>query len=109
MKNLLLKTSIVLVFLFISIVNCKAQTWAWAKSAIGTSPSEAYAISVDPSGNAFITGYFMSSSIAFGTYTLTGSADAIYLAKYNSVGNLQWAKGATAVEMLWDTGCARTQ
>ena len=74
----------------------------WAKSAGGTNWDRAYSISTDALGNAFITGYFGSPSLAFGTYTLTnaGQRDA-FLAKYDVNGNILWAKsvGGTGDEM----------
>ncbi len=69
----------------------------WAKSAGGTSRDYAYGICTDIGGNVYITGYFESPSITFGTITLTntGSGPDIFLAKYNTSGNVLWAKSAT--------------
>ena len=68
----------------------------WAKSAGGSSSDQAKAVAVDASGNVFITGWFQWA-IKFGTITLQnadhtgyGSPD-IFLAKYDSDGNFQWA------------------
>ena len=73
----------------------------WAKSSTGTvsNPTNGYSVSTDISGNAFITGYFKSPSITFGTTTLTnvdiaGSTYDIFLAKYDASGNVLWAKSA---------------
>jgi hypothetical protein len=65
----------------------------WAKSAGGQSPVFSRDISTDAYGNVFVTGEFLSSTITFGTTTLTskGSYD-IFLVKYDSSGNVQWAK-----------------
>ncbi len=70
----------------------------WAKSAGGTNSDAGYSCSVDASGNIIATGDFWSSSITFGTITLTNagttnSAD-IFIVKYDPSGNVLWAKSA---------------
>ena len=67
----------------------------WAKSAGGTSSDAGSGVSTDPSGNAYLTGYFSSASITFGSFSLNnvGNGD-IFLAKYDSIGNVLWAKSA---------------
>jgi len=76
----------------------------WAKSAGGTGSDGACSVSVDASGNAFVAGYFQDPSITFGSTTLTsaGSLD-IFLAKYDAVGNVLWAKSAgdTSADMAY--------
>lgn len=75
----------------------------WAKSAGGTSTDEGYYLSSDPFGNAFIVGPFNSSTISFGSTTLTnGGGSDTFIAKYDASGNVLWAKraGGTA----WDDG-----
>ncbi len=69
--------------------------WLWAKQAGGTDWDEGKSIAVDANGNSYVTGYFRSSSITFGTTTLTsiGSGD-IFVAKLDSNGNWLWAKQA---------------
>ncbi|MFI5163731.1 MAG: T9SS type A sorting domain-containing protein [Bacteroidia bacterium] len=68
----------------------------WAKSAGGTDSDEGYSVSTDSGNNVFITGYFRSPSICFGSDTLinTGRED-VFIAKYNSNGNVLWAKSAS--------------
>src|SRR5690606_8330373 len=60
----------------------------WAKSAGGINGDWGNSISTDANGNVLLTGYFSSSSITFGSTTLTnaGSYD-IFIAKYDSSGN----------------------
>jgi hypothetical protein len=83
--------------LLISIINVNAQTpnWQWAKSDGGTSTDASDGVCTDASGNVFITGLFLSSTITFGTTTLTnaGSTD-IFIVKYDATGNVLWAKSA---------------
>ena len=74
----------------------------WAKSAGGTDSDYGWSVSADAGGNVFVTGYFTSPTITFGSTTLTnlgglcfgiGCAD-VFLAKYNATGNVLWAKNA---------------
>ena len=64
----------------------------WAKNAEGVGTEFPCSISIDTSGNTYITGYY-TSPLTFGTTTLPylDYAD-IFLAKYNSDGNVLWAK-----------------
>jgi hypothetical protein len=67
----------------------------WAKSVGGTGIGYGYSVCTDASGSVFITGHFTSTSIIFGTTTLTnvGGAD-VFIAKYDTNGNVLWAKSA---------------
>jgi len=69
----------------------------WAKSAGGAGDENGYSVSTDNAGNVYVTGYFKSPSISFGSYTLlnagTNSFD-IFLVKYDANGNVLWAKSA---------------
>jgi PKD-like domain/GEVED domain/Secretion system C-terminal sorting domain/Beta-propeller repeat len=67
----------------------------WALNA-GTAGTEIpQAVAVDASGNAYVTGYFNTTGIAFGSTTLTttGGTD-IFTVKYNAAGSVAWAKNA---------------
>jgi len=79
----------------ISIISVNAQTpnWQWAKSAGGTGSAFGLLVSTDAIGNVFMTGYFKSPTITFGTTTLTnaGSND-IFIVKYDATGIVLWAK-----------------
>jgi len=67
----------------------------WAKSVGGTSNEKVFSIAGDASGSIFITGWFVSDTLAIGSTTLTNSGSSdIFLAKYNSNGNVIWAKSA---------------
>lgn len=65
----------------------------WAKNAGGNYDDEAFGVSCDGIGNVYLTGYYWSSSMNFGSSSISsnGNVDA-FLAKYNSDGTLEWAK-----------------
>ncbi len=82
----------------------------WAKSAGGTGSDEAYSVAVDASGNTYVAGYFKSSTITFGSDTLTNAGPAgyadIFLAKYAPNGNVLWAKSAGGTNNDWANSVA---
>jgi hypothetical protein len=64
----------------------------WAKSFEGTSHEFAQSIATDSNGNVYVTGYFQGSITIGSTPQLNskGSGD-IYVAKYDTNGDAQWA------------------
>ena len=68
----------------------------WAKSAGGVGYDEGYAVCTDSTGNLFVTGRFNSPTITFGTTSLkcTNSFTDIFIVKYDTSGNVLWAKSA---------------
>ena len=82
--------------LFLAKYN-SAGALQWVRSAGGNSDDFAF-VGVDAATNSYITGFFVSPTISFGGVTLTntsldGSED-MFVAKYNSAGNLLWARRA---------------
>jgi hypothetical protein len=76
----------------------------WAKSVGETGYDWANSVVVDISGNPYITGGFNSSTITFGSYTLTNTGNTdMFLAKYNTTGNVLWANNAegTGLEIAY--------
>lgn len=73
----------------------------WVKSAGGTDDDWANSVTVDAFGNIYLAGFFSSPSIDFGVCTLTnnGSNKDILIAKYNNIGNVQWAKSAVGTSV----------
>lgn len=80
----------------------------WFKGVGSIGNDQGYAVSTDAFGNIYISGWYDSSSISFGTVTLTnqGSGD-IFVAKYNESGNIIWAKSAGGVgsELVSASNC----
>lgn len=73
----------------------QAPNWIWAKSVGGIQEELVQDVSVDGAGNIYITGYFTSNLIVFGSTTLfnsglSGSSD-MYIVKYDALGNVIWA------------------
>jgi hypothetical protein len=67
----------------------------WAISEGGTAYDDAFDVDMDTSGNIIVTGIFESPLITFGTTTLINSGWAdIFVVKYDSSGNVLWAKSA---------------
>lgn len=74
----------------------------WAKRAGGSKLDNGEGIAVDQTGNIFVTGRFFSPTITFGNYTLTnadntGNTQDVFIVKYNSIGEVLWAKSAGGV------------
>ena len=79
----------------VSQCNSKGPEWCYTKSAGGTNTDYANSVIVDANGNTYVVGYFSSSSITFGTTTLTNSGSAdMFIVKYDASGNMLWAKSA---------------
>ncbi|HTA26830.1 MAG TPA: SBBP repeat-containing protein [Bacteroidia bacterium] len=79
----------------------------WAKQAIGN--ASGYSAAINGSGGIYITGYF-TGAIYFDTDTLKETAvngDA-FIAKYNSNGNLIWAKQVYILDSNSWFGCSAT-
>jgi endonuclease V-like protein UPF0215 family len=76
-------------------------TFQWVKTFGGTSSDAGYGITVDSSGNSYITGYFQGTvDFGGGDVTSAGSGD-IFVLKLNSSGTFQWVKtfGGTSYDV----------
>ncbi len=66
----------------------------WAQQAGGTGEDQAYGISVDATGNVYVTGSFETTATFGGTALTSVGYTDIFIAKYNAAGNILWAKRA---------------
>ncbi len=65
----------------------------WAKSSGGNSNDRIFSITSDTFSNIYVSGYFSSTSITFGSTTLTNTnIYNSFIVKYDSNGNALWAK-----------------
>jgi len=75
-------------------------TLIWAKRFGGNQSDIAYSVCTDLNGDILVTGIFRSPSIVFGTYTLTNAgSENIFLAKFDTNGNVLWAKRAGGTQL----------
>ena len=113
MKTSVCRVAIIIICaLFSSIgkINAQAPNWLWAKSAGGTNYDEARSVATDVSGNVYTVGFFQSTSINFGTNTLTNlsqnsNAD-MFIVKHDANGNALWAQRAGGTS--WDEASSVT-
>ncbi|MDB5284843.1 MAG: hypothetical protein JWO06_3918, partial [Bacteroidota bacterium] len=84
----------------------------WAKSAIGGRTNNlSIGLATDVNGDAYITGDYFSDSIKFGSTTLFHAADGtddIFIAKYDALGNVLWAKSSVTYNSFAVEGAAVT-
>lgn len=93
-----MKKIILLCFIFIfSFSLCEGQSWEWVEQSNNDSAAscDSYSTAIDPAGNIFVTGLYLGQ-ISFGSFHLPRSTPIgnIFLAKYDSSGNILWAKNS---------------
>ena len=68
----------------------------WAKGIYGYESEKITGIAIDTAGSIYVSGLFYSNPLKFDTITLTGNfVRNIFLAKYNTSGNVIWASSPT--------------
>jgi Beta-propeller repeat len=83
-----------------------AMELIWAKQVGGPGPDTGNSISADAGGNTYVTGTF-SGTATFGSYQLVSSGGFdIFLAKFNAVGDVVWAKKAGSASIDAEAGAA---
>jgi hypothetical protein len=83
---------LIVVFLPLSIFS-QTPNWSWANSAGGNNYDVGNAIAKDASGNIYVTGKFLSSTISFGsTILINNGGSDIFIVKYSPSGSIIWAK-----------------
>lgn len=91
-KRILQKLTFVLLLLMnVYSVNAQSPTWMWAKSDDRAGEEYANKVVSDSQGNIYVTGTFSSDTINIGGNLVTNGADDIFLAKYDSLGNVLWS------------------
>src|ERR1035437_7092931 len=78
----------------------------WSKNEGGSGGDVGNYVATDELGNAYVTGYFGSSSITFGTFTLINNG--FFLCKYDSLGNVIWARSANSNSSGTTARCVTT-
>jgi hypothetical protein len=79
----------------------------WARKGGGTSQDRNNNVTTDELVNVYITGYYNSAALTFNSTTLTNTNTTTYdgyLVKYDSMGNVKWAK--TISDSLSSSGMA---
>jgi hypothetical protein len=67
----------------------------WVQRTLSYNESASNGVAVDGAGNAYITGGFTADTIIFDTVVLINAGNTdLFIAKYDSSGNFQWAKRA---------------
>ncbi len=78
--------------MFLAKINPSGNViWLKQANSNGLGHSIAYSVSADNLGNEFITGSF-SDTITIGSYILKTVRPSVFLARYDSSGNLVWAE-----------------
>jgi uncharacterized delta-60 repeat protein len=76
----------------------------WGRSDEGNANSDAISIATDQNGNVYVAGTFYGPSIRFGNIILNRTSNGyfdIYIVKFDSAGNVIWAK--SAIGDRWST------
>ncbi len=97
-----MKTQLLLILsslLMISIrIEAQSPAWIWAKNIHGISNDYVQDMAVDSNGNCYMTGYFNSDTLFLGGNILindtTNNSSDIFIAKFDSTGDVIWAKSA---------------
>lgn len=73
----------------------------WAESAGSANLDKGYGIYVNNSNEVYVSGYFADTADFSGLQLISNGNKDIYIAKYNSNGNLAWAKsfGGTGLDL----------
>ena len=81
---------------FTTKIFSQSPNWQWAVKSSDNCPSKSECVAVDFMGDSYVVGSFSGANITFGSVVLTndtttGTSD-IFIVKYNSFGNVIWAK-----------------
>ncbi len=79
-------------------------TVLWAKSAGGSNDDNGISVATNATGDVYVTGFFTSPTLVFGTTTLTNAGNRdMFLVKYDATGTVLWAKstGGSGDDFVW--------
>ncbi|MBS7787899.1 T9SS type A sorting domain-containing protein [Flavobacterium sp. CYK-55] len=94
MKKILYSIFILTLLSVAHQAKAQAPNFVWAKKSNTVWGVSVSAVAVDVSGNSYITGVF-NRIVTFGSYTFdAGTGSGMFLVKYDSNGNVLWAKSA---------------
>ncbi len=79
-------------------------SFQWVRRAGGDMDDYGYAVSADPSGNVYVTGYFSNVANFGGIKITTAGGGDIFVAKYNRTGNIGWVRRAGGTINVEDVG-----
>lgn len=101
MTSLKINVYAVIIFFYFNSASGQSPNWIWAQSALintnVNSFNEGISITTDLSGNIYMTGFFQSSFISFGSIKLYNTDSTVntantFIVKYDPLGNVLWAK-----------------
>ncbi|NVO11522.1 MAG: hypothetical protein HXX16_16285, partial [Bacteroidales bacterium] len=108
MKNYFFPLIISLVFLFNVQANCQSFNWEWAKYINEDEEDAGKDVTVDKDGNIIVVGSFAQTSLKFDNIQINKKLRYIFglfCVKYNSSGNVIWAKSLNAVRTDIEVTC----
>ncbi len=91
--------------IFVAKFNNKGEV-LWAKRAGGTSGNGANDLAIDHDGNCVVVGAYSGIAFFDGIELASNGLANIFVAKYDSLGNLLWAKSAGGHHDDWGYGVA---
>lgn len=106
-SNVKIVTFFAVLFVLSNSIFAQTNSWAWAKKGGGTVNDFVSRTIVDASGNVYVAGSFESVSITIGTITVNNGGTSgrdIFIAKYNSDGDVQWVQRITGTMSEYVTG-----
>ena len=100
MKNLFFTFTATLVLLC-ATTSTNAQGWEWARDAVDANGSGGESVVADKWGNVYVAGMFYNS-IHFDALTVSSPYSFhVFLAKYDSMGNVKWVRYAKDYVNAW--------
>ena len=112
MRSPVITRLFLLAFLVAMHITANAQVCVWARTACGYESLSEYSqpssVITDAAGSIYETGVYMGLHMYFGSVFMTNAAASttqnIYLVKYDSSGNVRWAKsfGGLGVDVVAD-------